>query len=1093
MIPYAIGLDIGIKSVGWAVVGLDSEEQPCGILDMGARIFDEAEHPKTGASLAAPRREARSTRRRLRRHRHRNERIRALLLYSGLLTPAEMDTLFDGELEDIYALRVRALDQSVSHTAFARILIHISQRRGFRSNRKNPDRGGEDGKILQAVNENKRRMEEHGYRTVAELLLRDPEFTEHKRNKGGEYLTTVTRDMVADEVRRIFDSQRRFGAAFADETLETAYMDILLSQRSFDEGPGPGSPYGGDQIAKMIGHCTLIPELPRAAKSTYAFEYFTLLQNINHIRLLQNGASRPLSNEERQALIDLAHQSAELNFAKLRKALALPDDTRFNLVRYYIADSPAEAEKKTKFTNMTAFHKMRTAIDRHKKGTFARYTAEQRDHIGTALTLYRTSARIGVYLSDHGFSEEEIAVIETIGSFSKCGHLSAEACYRLIPHLENGMTYNEACKAAGWDHRAHSNSTASRLLRITSEDLDAITSPVVRRAVSQTVKVINAIVRDYDESPVYINIELAREMSKDFNERKKIDKDIDKNRTENERIMTYLREELGMLSPTGQDLLKYKLYTEQGGVCAYSLKPFAVERLFEAGYAEIDHIVPYSVCFDDTFANKALVFAKENREKGKRLPLEYLTGEKRERFTVWAKSQVTRRAKRERLLKEHITDADRDSFKERNLQDTKTASRFMLNMIRDRLQFAPSVRDRKKRVTAVNGAVTAYMRKRFGLTKLRENGDLHHAIDALVVACTTDGMIREISRYSSLRECEYTHTDDANVAVNRYGEVLRHFPAPWPYFRKELEARLSNDPARVLNALPLPFYLQDEVMDRVRPLFVSRMPHRKISGPAHKDTVRRALSTTNGDYVVTKKPLTSLKLDKNGEIEGYFNPSSDRLLYEALRARLTLFGGNAAKAFSEPFYKPKKDGSNGPRVDKVKIMEKSGMSVPVHNGQGVAEHDTMVRIDVFHVEHDGYYLVPIYVADTITATLPQKACVPSKPYAAWKAMDDRDFVFSLYPNDLIRLTNKRGIKLNLANSGSSLPPTQTAESVFLYYRGADRSTASISGVVHDGAYQTRGLGIKTLTKIEKYTVDVLGHVHPVKQEKRQNFAHKKKG
>ena len=67
MLPYAIGLDIGITSVGWATVALDQEDQPFGIIGMGARIFDAAEQPKTGASLAAPRREARSMRRRLRR------------------------------------------------------------------------------------------------------------------------------------------------------------------------------------------------------------------------------------------------------------------------------------------------------------------------------------------------------------------------------------------------------------------------------------------------------------------------------------------------------------------------------------------------------------------------------------------------------------------------------------------------------------------------------------------------------------------------------------------------------------------------------------------------------------------------------------------------------------------------------------------------------------------------------------------------------------------------------------------------------------------------------------------------------------------
>lgn len=150
MIPYAIGFDIGITSVGWAVVALDSEDKPYGIINMGSRVFDAAEQPKTGASLAAPRREARSARRRLRRHQHRLERIRRLLLTENVISQAELDTLFAGKLEDIYTLRVKALDAPVSRTEFARILLHIAQRRGFRSNRK-AETAKEDGELLAAV------------------------------------------------------------------------------------------------------------------------------------------------------------------------------------------------------------------------------------------------------------------------------------------------------------------------------------------------------------------------------------------------------------------------------------------------------------------------------------------------------------------------------------------------------------------------------------------------------------------------------------------------------------------------------------------------------------------------------------------------------------------------------------------------------------------------------------------------------------------------------------------------------------------------------------------------------------------------------
>ncbi len=1084
MYPYAIGLDIGVSSVGWAAVALDESEHPCGILDMGSRIFPSAEHPKNGASLALPRREARGARRRLRRHKHRNERIRNLLLSQGILTEAELTHLYDGVLSDIYALRVRALDEEVSAQEFARILIHISQRRGFRSNRKSGV-SKEDGELLSAVNENLERIKENGYRTVAELFLKDEIYRENKRNKGGKYISTVSRDMVADEVRAIFKSQRGFGSSFASEEIEAAYLEILLSQRSFDEGPGGESPYGGNQIENMVGKCTLEPEEMRAAKATYSFEYFNLLERINHIRLVTNTASIPLTAEQRAAIVSLAHKSANLTYAKLRKELGISEEFSFNMVHYTAEMTPEDAEKKEKFCYLKAYHEMRVAFDKLSKGHIATLSTAQKNAIGRALSLYKTEEKICDALKDSGLTAEEIACAISIGSFSKFGHLSVKACDKLIPHLEAGMNYNDACAAAGYDFKGHSGKERSTRLHLTDEDLESVTSPVVRRAISQTVKVLNAIVRERGSAPTFINIELAREMAKDFGERTKLRRDMESNRARNERALERIKTEFGKRNPTGLDLVKLKLFEEQGGVCAYSQKQMSLERIFDTDYAEVDHIIPYSISFDDSYKNKVLVLSKENRDKGNRLPMQYLSGEARDRFIVWVNACVRDFKKRRNLLKERITEEDRNKFKERNLQDTKTMSRFLLNYINDRLEFAPSDK-RKKRVTAVNGAITSYIRKRWGISKVRANGDLHHAVDAVVIACTTDRMIQEISRYAALRECEYLQTEEGSFAVNSAtGEVLRRFPYPWEWFRKELEARLTDDPARVLNDLKIPLYRE---VGFPAPLFVSRMPQRKVTGAAHKETIKSAKALSEG-LAVVKRPLTDLKL-KDGEIENYYMPESDRLLYEALLSRLIAFGGDAKKAFAEEFRKPKADGSPGPIVRKVKLTEPTTLNVKVHDGLGIADNGGMVRIDVFHVENDGYYFIPIYTADTLKAELPNKACTRGYAYADWKEMKEEDFLFSLYPNDLIRVTSSRMLKLTKAQPESDLPDCYETESEFLYYTGADIATASISTYTHDGAYRSRGLGIKTLANFEKYTVDVLGRYHKVSKEPRQRFVRK---
>lgn len=1084
MKPYAIGLDIGITSVGWAVLALDANEKPMGIINMGSRIFDAAEHPKNGESLAAPRREARSSRRRLRRHSHRNERIRNLIVEEGILSTEEMSALYDGQLSDIYALRVKALDELVDAKEFARILLHISQRRGFKSNWKNPSTK-EDGQLLEAVNVNKQRMADNGYRTVGEMLLKDSAFSEHKRNKGGEYITTVTRDMIADEVHAIFATQRSFGNKYASEEFEDAYLSILLSQRSFDDGPGGNSPYAGNQIERMIGHCTFLPEEPRAAKATYSFEYFTLLEKVNHIRLISDGKSERLTDEQRRTIAELAHSTKDVSFSKIRKELALNDNVRFNLVRYSKDMTAEEAEKKEKLNCMKAYHTMRTAIDKASKGRFALMPIEQRNAIGTVLSIYKTSDKIQEHLKEAGIEQCDIDALETVSGFSKFGHLSVKACNAIIPYLEQGMNYNDACEAAGFDFKWHNAEEKSMLLHPTEDDYADITSPVVKRAVSQTIKVINAIIRKQDCSPTFINIELAREMVKDFQERNKLKKEQDENRARNERAMERIKTEYGKTNPTGLDLVKLKLWEEQDGICAYSLKPISIERLFETNYAEIDHIIPYSISFDDSYKNKVLVLAEENRNKGNHIPMQYLTGERKDNFVVWVKNNVRNYRKQQILLKEKLTEEDRNRFIERNLQDTKTMARFLLNYLNDNLSFAESACGRKKKVTAVNGAVTSYMRKRWGITKIREDGDLHHAVDAVVIACTTDAMIQQVSRYQIYRECHYTQTDFGSIAVDPdTGEVVKEFPYPWPWFRKELEARLAKDPARIINDLRIPFYMDSGEM-LPEPLFVSRMPKRKVTGAAHKDTIKSAKALEDG-LAIVKKPLTDLKL-KNGEIENYYMPSSDTLLYEALKALLVRFGGDAKKAFAEPFHKPKSDGTQGPVVKKVKLCEPTTLNVPVHGGKGVADNESMVRVDVFYVDGDGYYLVPIYIADVLKPELPNKAIIANKPYSEWKLMQDTDFVFSLYPNDLIRAVHKKNIKLTKTQAESTLPLSVEAKAHMLYYTKASISTGAISCINHDNSYEIKSLGVKTLETLEKYTIDVLGEYHKVGKESRQKF------
>ena len=1068
---YGIGLDIGVASVGWAVVALNENAEPYGLIRCGSRIFDRAEQPKTGESLAAPRREARSTRRRLRRRNLRKADLYELMGKNDLPGKEEIEQAVQaGHLPDIYALRVQALDGAVTALDFARILLHLMQRRGFRSNRKADD-AQKDGKLLQAIDANTRRMEENHYRTVGEMMYRDPVFAIHKRNKTENYLSTVKRDQIVDEARKLFAAQRQYGAVWASPEMEAEYLTILTRQRSFDEGPGGNSPYGGNMIEKMVGTCTLEGKTePRAAKATWSFEYFTLLQKINHIRIVEDGTSRALTAAERQELLSVCYQTDKLDFARIRKVLALPEQMRFNTVRYRTDKTAEDCEKKEKIAALPCYHKMRKALNTLKKDYIRSVSRERLDAAATALTYFKNEEKLRTALEQAQFEPLEIEALMTLPSFTGFGHISVKACRKLIPYLEQGMNYNDACQAAGYDFQGNQNGEKSQRLPASTEEMEDITSPVVRRAVAQTIKVVNAIIREQGESPVNIHLELAREMSKNFQQRNDLDKAMKDNNAENERLMKDLHELFPVKNITGQDLVKYRLWREQDGRCAYSLQPLELEKVITvSGYAEVDHIIPYSISFDDRRTNKVLVLASENRQKGNRLPLQYLQGKRREDFIVYTKASVKNYRKRQNLLNEKLSEEDSKGFRQRNLQDTQYIASFMLNYIREHLAFADCPAADKQRVVAVNGAVTAFLRKRWGLSKVRADGDLHHAVDASVIACTTQGVIKRVSEFYKRAEAYETHNE--------------HFPEPWPHFRDEITQRLSACPQENLMRIN-PAYYQDVDIASIKPVFVSRMPRHKVTGAAHEDTIRRQV---NDEYTTVRKPITELSLGKDGEIKDYFNPSSDTLLYNALKKRLTEFGGNAKKAFAEPFYKPRTDGTPGAQVRKVKVIAKMNNTIPVRNGGGVAKGGDMIRIDVYYVPGDGYYWVPIYVADTVKPILPNRAVQQRKKREDWKEMQEENFQFSLYSNDLIYIESKGMVGFTVRDKTSTLEKEMSTNKIFVYFKGGNIAAASIEVITHDGAYTVESLGLKTLKKVRKYQVDVLGNYTLVKKEKRQNF------
>lgn len=1073
---YVLGLDIGIASVGWAIINLDKNR----IEDLGVRIFSAAERPKDGGAINENRRMARGLRRRLKRKRIRMNKIKELFIKYELLTKEDGDKLYilNSADKDTWTLRAEGLDRLLTSREWARVLTSIAKRRGYKSNRKTDRNTEEGGKLLKSIDINKLYMQEKGYRTIGEMFAKDEKYVLNKRNKSGEYNNCIERISLENEVKILFETQKKLGNIFTSVDFENEYLQVFNYQKPF---------MTAELMEKMVGKCTFEKDEPRAAKNSWTFERFMLLQKINNLSYQVGDNKIYLTEEERKMVIELAYKmKSGVTYATIRKHLNLPDETTFTGLNYYYKpkngeDSIPSTEEiknkveKTLFVVLKGYHEIKSALEKGNcLDEFNIYVKNPKilDKIAETLTRNKTDVTIIGELRDIGIRENAIDLLLNISSFSKFGHLSYKAINKILPYLENGLQYDKATELAGYNYKADDKMPKYKLPIIPK---DEIRNPVVYRSVTQTRKVINAIVDKYG-SPYEIHIEVARELSKSFSDRKKIEKIQNENRIQNEILKKDIEEHFS-IKAKAIDILKLKLYREQQGKSAYSLLPIDYNRLFENGYVEIDHAIPFSRSFDDSYNNKVLVFSKENQEKRNMTPFEYLgSTSKWEEFETFVKSTYRNNLKKkEKLLVKNFNEDKEREWIGRNLSDTKYIARFMSNFIKQNLLFEDyGENENRIKVKTINGTATTALRHYWGIpNKNRNVNDLHHAEDAVIIACATEKFQNRIREYSKEKDLYYPNKDgefiDPETGEKVHVKYKSHeMNRPWPEFKEELEARTSKNPTYDLTNGNFKNY-NDVDFSNIKPIFVSRMPNRKIKGQAHEETIY-SLKHNDKGIVTVKKPLNRIT---KAEIELLISSEecldiyrNDKDLYNRIYMRLKEFDFKAEKAFpSDYVFRKYSNKGEGPIVRSIKVPSVMNSGVKVQ--KGLAANGNMVRVDVFSKDGKNY-LVPIYVAQMIKNELPNKAIKALKPENEWIEMNDSyKFKFSLYSNDLICVMKKDG------------------EKILGYYTSTHRGTGAINIILHDASKRLDGIGVQNLEIFDKYEVDVLGNYHKVKKEKRK--------
>ncbi|WP_373486563.1 type II CRISPR RNA-guided endonuclease Cas9 [Blastomonas sp.] len=1058
-----LGLDMGTNSIGWCLIEDDTR-----IVDIGVRIFSDGRDPKSGASLAVDRRDARSMRRRRDRYLGRRSAFLETLVQYGLMA-SDADEAKLIAAKDPYDLRARALDARLEPFEIGRALFHLNQRRGFKSNRKAERKANdnEDGKIASGANALKEAMEAANARTLGEFL--------HKRLMAGEgarvrmnsesqsYDFYPQRDHVEREFESIWQAQTKHHPALLTQEAHGALHRILFFQRPLK--------------AQEVGVCTFVNDERRLAKAHPLFQERRLYEEVNQLEITTPGEpARKLSLDERDLLIRILREKRKVSYSTLATKLKLRPGQSFNKA----------SETRTDMLGNEVFAVM---ADKKRFGTrWNHFDIERQWKIIDRVMEEEDPETLHTFLTDECGLDDDAADFTARANLPEgYGRLGTSATAKILEELKREIvTYSRAVELCGWHHSDHRTGEILPQLPYYGELLTReippgtlnaaddeekrwgkITNPTVHIGLRQVQKLVNAIIKVHSR-PDTIVVELARELKLNDKAKeehnKRIRKDTAAAIARGEKLQKEGFADNGanrMLMRLWEDLNPSNVLDRR---CPYCGEAIGMRALFTSE-ADIDHIIPYSRCLDDSAGNKVVVHRKCNREKGNRTPYEKWGHDSARWDTISAQVARMHKSKQWRFGPDAMERVEKDGgFIARQLTDTQYLSRMTKTYLQS--LYADTS---EGSVYVIPGRMTAMLRRLWGLNDITDDHNyvenkhsdapknrlnhFHHAIDAAVIAVTTRSTLMKIARTASQAE---------DMDLDR---LFPDLEPPWPEFRNDLRERLkttiiSHKADHGRKAKPLPG--KDVTAGRLH----NDTAYGFVRDPASEDGI---MCTDKGlPIVVHRVPLMSLKpgdftdplrIPDETLRDALYRATEDLAGkdYEAALARFANEGSDKLDRHGRPMFKGLRRVRVREPLSVIPIRDKAGRAYKAYKG------DSNARFDVWRMP-DGKWVSDI--VSMFDAHQPDAAT--RRPHPAAKK------VLSLRQNDMLAIERegeaKEIVRVVKFSTIGSIQLAGTTEGGALKARDASPSDVDPFKYINSSAS-----GLKKL-KGRQVRVDPLGRV-----------------
>lgn len=768
-----LGIDLGTNSLGWALLQ-DDGEKPVSVKKASVRIFSDGREPaaegKTGDPLAVTRRIERGARRRRDRMLGRKHDIRTLLLEYGLFPSDPQEQV---KLKDLnpYELRYKAVHEPLKPEELARALIHLSQRRGFKSNRKG-DKTAEKKEEKEGQTKDREDLDKilkDRNITLGQYLWEELQKGEGTRARLGKAKYPQRAHYIA-EFQKIHDTQKSHQNLTDEQWAKIGGTPqkpggILFSQRDL-----AAQPKGKCQLYFRNGE-------ERAPKALSSWQRFRISQNLTNLKIVSADRKdkTPLTKDQIETLNSALQGQGSMAFGKIIKLLKLPKDTEFNLESD--RRKGLEGNKTSALLSQAEYF-----------GTqWHDFSVNRQDEI--ILTILDTSTSeelIKVAVENWGCTQEQADAIDKLDEtkFERgYGRFCQRALFAItdilmtqgisvteaLMQLRGNMGHNKASVLEYYGKVLPESMVPAPKSKVEDEKIyGKINNPTVHIALNQLRKVVNELIAEYGR-PDEIIVELSRDLKLSQDAKDGLRKFQDKNQKKNDVIKDELVKHKIRSSTdqvTSDDLLRWKLWEEldakdcNNRLCPYSGKKIGITDLY-SNRVEVEHILPLTRTLDDSYRNKTVSFVEANRFKSNQTPYKAFTRADSPYSYDDILVQIDRlpHTKKRRFFADamDVWEKKEGGFIARQLTDTQYLSKVAK-------KYLESLYDAKEgvKVRVLPGQLTAKLRHQWGLNAIlapntpdseekarkNRNDHRHHAIDAIVVACTDQGLLQKASKAS---------------------------------------------------------------------------------------------------------------------------------------------------------------------------------------------------------------------------------------------------------------------------------------------------------------------------------------------------------